>query len=408
MNYLHPSMRQATGNLMVFVFEGDKVKPVVGATVVITGNTQEITLQTNESGQTQSVALPADEPYSTYSAAVSATGYEAVKIHGIQVFPNTSAIQEIQLTPVRQTNPPQPKEYTISPHQLDRPDPVKPDINPLTIPDPEPPSRPDGPPIGLLIPEYLIVHCGAPKDRSAPKHKVKFTDYITKVASAEIYSNWHKEALTANILCIISYALNKLYTRFYEGFDITCLIQFDQKYDPKQTTYKEIIEVVDTIFNQYVKHPNPELKQPFHTEYRANPQKPCLFGQNKSQQLALKGYKHLDILKHFYEPCYKPIETTSTPGVIFQGRPARPPEQILKDGSRGADVREIQVFLNEIAKKYTEIPKLEVDGTFGGKTSKAVEAFQKIFTIPQNGMVDFRTWYKIANLYYSILEYRLS
>lgn len=100
------------------------------------------------------------------------------------------------------------------------------------------------------------------------------------------------------------------------------------------------------------------------------------------------------------------MKTTSTSGVIFQGRPTTPPEAILKEGSSGSDVREIQIFLNEISKKYSKIPKVLVDGKFGKTTTKAVKTFQEIFTIPQDGIVDFRTWYKISNLYYSILEYR--
>lgn len=411
MNHHNLYTRQSTGKLMVFLFEGDKAKPVKGATVTITGNNQNITLQTNESGQTQTVTLPANEPYSVYSVSVSAEGYNSVKLHGIQVVPNTSGIQEIQLTPIRQGNnrpaEESTEEYTIPSHKLDKPDPIKPDINPLTIPEPSTPQpRPDGPPVGLLIPEYIIVHCGAPKDRSAPNHRVKYTDYLTKVASGEIYSNWNKEALIANILCINSYALNKLFTQYYEGFDVTCLTQFDQKYNHRQTTYKEIIEVVDTIFNQYIKHPDPNLKQPFYPEYRANPRKRCIFGQNKSQLLALQGKKHLDIIKHFYEECYRPMDVTSTAGVIFQGRPTAPPASVLKEGSSGSDVREIQVYLNEISKKYPKIPKIQVDGKFKQTTKKAVETFQEIFFLPQDGNADFRTWYKIANLYYSILEYR--
>ncbi|MCY9513229.1 peptidoglycan-binding protein [Paenibacillus apiarius] len=396
--------RQTTGTLMVFVFEGNKAKPIIGATVTISGNSQNITLQTNESGQTQPVTLPAKEPYSNYTVNVSASGYTSVKIDGVQVVPNTTGIQEIEMTPTGQRWDYRPiEEHTIPPHKLDTPEPEKPIENPLTKQEPQP--RPDGPAIGLLIPEYIIVHDGAPKDRSAPNYRVKFTDYITKVACGEIYSNWHKEALTANILCITSFTLNRLYTQEYQGFDITSKIQFDHKFDPKQTVYAEIVEVVDTVFNQYVKHPDPELKQPFLTEYRSYERR-CTLGQYKSQELARAGYKHLDILKYFYEPCYKPIATATSPGVIFQGRPTPPPEKVLQEGATGSDVREIQVYLNEISKKYREIPSLEVDGTYGKGTKKAVESFQKIFTIPQNGIADFRTWYKITNLYYSILEYR--
>ncbi|MDA7028551.1 peptidoglycan-binding protein [Bacillus sp. CLL-7-23] len=401
-------LRQKTGKLMVFVFEGNKAKPINGATVTITGNNQNITLETNASGQTKSVELPAQEPYSSYTVNVTANGYSSIKVDGVQVFPNTSGIQEIPMAIQRGGNYRQ--HYSIPEHKLTQPEPIKPPIDPLAIPDPQPQpvSRPDSSPIGLLIPEYIIVHCGAPKDYSATKYLVKFTDYITKVACGEIFSSWHSEALKANILCIISYTLNKIFTQYYEGkFDITCLIQFDHKFDPLQTTFKEIIEVVDTIFNQYIKHPDPNKIQPFLAEYRAYPTS-CRLGQYKSQELAKQGYKHLDILKYFYEKqgCYSSIKIAHSPGVIFQGRPTPPPEQILKEKTSGSDVREIQVYLNEIAKQYTQIPKMTVDGKFGSATKNAVKEFQRIFIIPETGVVDLRTWYKMANLYYSILKYK--
>lgn len=407
MYYNNLYTRQSTGKLIVFSFEGNKAIPVTRATVTITGNNQNITLQTNESGQTEAITLPAKEPYSAYSVSVSANGYNTVKINGVQVVPNTTAIQEVQMTKNREGYYRPTEEHQIPKHKLEQPEPKKPDINPLTIPEPTTPSRPDAPPIGLLIPEYIIVHCGAPADRTAPNYKVRFADYITKVACGEIYSEWHPEALKANILCITSFTLNRLFTQTYEGFDITCLINFDHKYDPRQTTYKEIIEVVDNIFNQYIKHPDPNLKQPFLAEYRAH-KKYCKLGQYDSQERAKRGENHLYILQESYKPCYRPIEITETAGVIFQGRPTSPPATILKEGSSGTDVREIQVFLNKIGEKYEQITKPSIDGKFGAKTTESVKTFQKVFTIPQNGIVDFRTWYKITDLYYSILDYKLN
>jgi len=229
--------RQSIGKLMVYVFGGDKVKPIIGAKVSITGHNQNVTLETNESGQTQTVELPAGEPYFEYSVNVSAIGYNSVKLKGVQVVPNTTGIQEIQMTLSIQTgNDSSTEEYNIPPHKLTQPEAIKPVIDSIAIPDPKPKPLPhpqslsDGPPIGLLIPEYIIVHCGAPQE-PAPKYKVKFTDYITKVACAEIHPAWHPEALKANILCITSNILNKIFTQAYSGFDVTCLRQFDFRYN---------------------------------------------------------------------------------------------------------------------------------------------------------------------------------
>ncbi|KON88840.1 peptidoglycan-binding protein [Sporosarcina globispora] len=408
----HNYTRQSTGKLMVFIFEGDKVKPIMGAKVTITGHNQNVTQQSNESGQTNTVDLPAGEPYFEYTVNVSASGYNDVKFEGVQVVPNITGIQEIQMTPsIRRDNFRSTEEHKVPPHKLTQPEAIKPDIDPIAIPDPQPQplplpqTRPEGPLI--LIPEYIIVHCGAPQE-PAPKYKVKFTDYITKVACAETYPGWHREALIANILCITSYTLNKIFTQAYTGFDVTCLIQFDLKYNHVQTTYKQIIEIVDTIFNLYIKHPDPVKNQPLLAEYRAHytRQKPCKLGQFKSQELAKQGYNHQDILNYFYDLCYGPLKIASAAGVIFQGRSSTPPETILKEGSSGSDVRKIQVMLNEISKNYSKIPKINADGKFGSITTKAVKTFQQIFNIHQDGNVDFRTWYKMSAIYYSILEYR--
>ncbi|MDA1476166.1 peptidoglycan-binding protein [Bacillus changyiensis] len=408
----HPNLytRQSTGKLMVFVFEGDKVKPIIGSTVTIKGHDQNIKLQTNESGQTNPVELPAVEPYSEYSVTVSASGYHFIKVDSVQVVPNTTGIQEIQMTPniLREEYRPS-EEYKIPQHKLTQPEAIKHTIDPLAIPDPQPhlQPRPEGLPIGILIPEYIIVHCGAPQE-TAPTYKVKFTDYITKVACGEMFSNWHPEAIKANIICIVSYTLNKVFTEPYVGFDVTCLTQFDLKYNHVQTTYKRIIEIVDTIFNQYIKHPDPNKMQPLLAEYRAHytRKKPCKLGQFKSQELAKQGYNYSEILNYFYDLCYGSIKMTSAVGVVFQGKPTPPQQRILKEGLSGSDVCEIQMMLNEISKSYRKISKIEEDGQFGKTTAEAVKAFQQIFIIPKDGIVDFRTWYKLSNLYYSILEYR--
>lgn len=44
---------------------------------------------------------------------------------------------------------------------------------------------------------------------------VNFVDYVKNVASSEIYPTWEEAALRANILAIVSFALNRVYTEFY-------------------------------------------------------------------------------------------------------------------------------------------------------------------------------------------------
>lgn len=410
MSYYDLYKRDSTGKLIIFAFEGNKTKPIVNATVTITGNGYNIALQTNQSGQTEAVSLPATKPYSVYSVSVMANGYNPIKIDGAQVIPNITGIQEVEMIPsVQRSNYRPIQEIKIPPHPLAEPSnyPQKIDENPLTIPDPPIHHGYSSLPVGVLIPEYIIVHDGAPDDRNAPNYRVKFTDYITKVACGEIYADWHEEALKANILCIISFTLNRMFTQTYQGFDITSKTRWDHIYNHHQTTYPKIIKVVDSLFNQYIKHPDQNLLQPFLAEYRAHGGN-CKLSQFGSEELAKQKYNHLNILKHYYEKCYKPIEIKTSDGLIFEGRPVSPPSEILKEDSSGSDVKEIQVYLNEIARKYTAIPKNQVDGKFGKTTTQAVKAFQKIFFLEESGVIDFTTWYKITNLYYSILDYRKS
>ena len=60
------------------------------------------------------------------------------------------------------------------------------------------------------IPENITVHLGPP-DSDAPNVRVTFVDYVKNVASSEIYPTWDDSALTANILAIISFALNRIH-----------------------------------------------------------------------------------------------------------------------------------------------------------------------------------------------------
>ena len=85
----------------------------------------------------------------------------------------------------------------------------------------------------IIVPEYIVVHDGAPSSTSATNYIVRFPDYIKNVASSEIYSTWPTEAIKANIYAIISFTLNRLYTEWYKSqgdFTITSLPRYDQTY----------------------------------------------------------------------------------------------------------------------------------------------------------------------------------
>ena len=83
------------------------------------------------------------------------------------------------------------------------------------------------------IPESIVVHLG-PAEESAPNVRVGFIDYIANVASNEIYPTWPENALIANMIAQISFALNRYYTEYYRSkgydFDITSSTRTDQAY----------------------------------------------------------------------------------------------------------------------------------------------------------------------------------
>lgn len=121
----------------------------------------------------------------------------------------------------------------------------------------------------MVIPETIIVHNGSPGDKTAKDYYVPFKDYIKNVASCEIYSTWPRSTIEANILAILSFTLNRVYTEWYRNkghdYTITSSTAYDQKWIPEKTTYTSINQVVDEIFSNYLSRPN--VRQPIFTQY---------------------------------------------------------------------------------------------------------------------------------------------
>lgn len=84
------------------------------------------------------------------------------------------------------------------------------------------------------------------------------------------------------------------------------------------------------------------------------------------------------------------------------GVPSSWPGYDLTVGSSGDKVRQMQQQLNRIAQNYPAIPVIAVDGLYGPGTAEAVRTFQRIFNLPQTGVVDYPTWYKISNIYVGV------
>ena len=107
-----------------------------------------------------------------------------------------------------------------------------------------------------FIPQTITVHLGRP-DQPAENVTVSFQDYVKNVASSEIYPTWEPAAIRANVLAIISFALNRIYTEYYPSrgydFQITSTTAYDQKFIRDRDIFENISTIVDEIFNDYIR-----------------------------------------------------------------------------------------------------------------------------------------------------------
>ena len=250
------------------------------------------------------------------------------------------------------------------------------------------------------IPDNLTVHLGSP-DEQAANVTVSFPDYIKNVASSEIYSTWPPESLRANIYAQISFALNRFYTEWYPSrgynFDITSSTQYDQKFINNRNIYDVISELVDEIFNDYLRKKG--TVNPLFSEYCNGTTVTCDgLSQWGTVDLAKSGKTAIEIVRHYYGEDVELIENTG----VGENVPSYP-GVALELGDLGEDVRRMQINMNRISTNYPAIPKIPVtDGAFGRSTKDAVVAFQKIFKLTADGVIGKATWYKVINVYNSV------
>lgn len=252
----------------------------------------------------------------------------------------------------------------------------------------------------VVIPEYIIVHDGIPSNSSAKNYYVKYKDYIKNVVSCEIYSTWPESTIYANTLVIMSFTLNRVYTEWYRNrgynFTITSSTAYDQKWVYGKTIYKNISNIVDTIFNNYVSRPG--VKQPLFTSYCDGSKTSCRgLSQWGSKYLGEQGYSALGILRYYYGNDVYINSADSISGV-----PSSWPGYNLTIGSRGQKVMQLQSQLNRIGRNYPAIKRISEDGIYGAKTAEAVRTFQRVFSLPVSGVTDFATWYEISNVYVAV------
>lgn len=251
-----------------------------------------------------------------------------------------------------------------------------------------------------IIPETITVHLGAPGSNAA-NVVVPFPEYIKNVASSEIYPTWPESAIRANIYAQISFALNRIYTEWYRSrgydFDITNNTQYDQKFIYGRDIFENISAIVDDIFNNYVvRQGNVE---PLFTSYCSGTTVTCPgLSQWGTVSLANQGLGPYEILQYYYGDNIDIVQNAPV-GTNIESYPGAP----LSIGSGGNDVRILQTELNRISNNYPAISKISpINNVFGPSTAEAVRVFQGIFDLPQTGVVDKSTWYKIKYIYTSV------
>ena len=251
-----------------------------------------------------------------------------------------------------------------------------------------------------FIPETITVHLGAP-DEDAENVTVTFPEYVKNVASSEIFPTWPENSLRANIYAITTFALNRIYTEWYRlkgyNFDITSVTQYDQKFIKNREIFENISQLTDELFNDYVRRQG--SVEPLFTQFCNGTTVTCDgLSQWGTVGLAEDGLTPYEILQYYYGDNIDIVKNA----MVMTNTPSYPGVE-LRLGTFGNDVRTIQVQLNRISRNYPAIPKISaVDGTFGVQTENAVRKFQEVFNLPQTGVVNQATWYKIAYIYTSV------
>lgn len=255
------------------------------------------------------------------------------------------------------------------------------------------------PTVTPFIPEQITVHLGTPSS-NAPNVTVSFADYVKNVASSEIYPTWDESALRANILAIVSFALNRVYTEFYRSrgydFDITNSSAFDQYFVNGRSFFDNISQLVDEFFNDYLRRPG--FVEPLAAKFCNGTTVTCEgLSQWGSQNLAEQGYNSDQIIRSYYGD----VETVLN-APIQRNQPSYPGTP-LRVGSTGPNVVIVQTELNRISQSYPAIPKIPVvDGIYGRQTESAVRKFQEVFNLTPDGIVGKATWYALVRLYTAV------
>ena len=400
-----------TGTLRIHLTNESNGTPVQGAKISIsyTGNPSQTIeeVSADDSGNSEELTLNAppleysmepseEQPYAEYTIRVQAPGYRDITVSAINVLPGETAIQNVRME-AEDAPGDRIDMVVIAAHTLYAEYPPK-------IPEDEiKPMNESGEIVlsRVVIPEYIVVHDGAPGDTTASDYYIRYRDYIKNVASSEIYATWPDAAIRANVLAIMSFTLNRVYTEWYRGkgynFTITSSTAYDHKFIYGRNYFQSISRVVDEMFENYLSRPN--VRQPILTQYCDGQRVTCpnWMSQWGSKYLGDQGYSAIDILRNYYG---NDMYINTAQGI--SGIPASWPGYNLSIGSSGEKVRQLQEQLQRISQAYPAIPSITADGIYGNRTKEAVAKFQSVFGLPATGVVDYPTWYRISDIYVAV------
>ena len=407
----------ATGTLRVQARTELGFFPVPGARVTIRASGSDRILEevtTDESGNSPLVELEAPDvayslepqtqvrPYSTYDITVESPEAETVRIVGVQIFAGQEAIQQILTLPRAEgfvsLSGGRPL-IEIAPNTLwgDFPEKIPEDeVKPL------PGFEEEGFVVlpNVVVPEFVIVHDGRPNEAAAD-YRVPYAEYIKNVASSEIYSTWPEATILANVLAIMSFTLNRVYTEWYPSkgypFTITSSTAYDQKYVPGRNIYESISQAVDNVLTNYITRP--DIVQPLLTQYCDGQRTTCpgWMTQWGAKELGDQGFDAVQILRYFYG-----FDIYLDTAERVEGVPESYPGTPIRFGDSGPNVAVIQRQLQRIRQNYPAIRNVAVDGIFGVGTEEAVRQFQSIFNLTPDGIVGKGTWYRLSQIYTAV------
>ncbi len=252
-----------------------------------------------------------------------------------------------------------------------------------------------------VIPERITVHLGPPRSQ-ARNVTVPFVEYVANVASSEIYPTWPENALRANILAQVSFALNRVYTEYYRtrgyDFDITNSTASDQSFVDGREIFENVYALAAELFNSYIVRRG--SVEPLFAQYCDGIEVSCSgLEQWGTVGLAERGESPYRILQYYYGDDIDvvgdaPIENVSPSA----------PDVPLRTGTTNNYVRTLQIRLNRISQNYPAIPKTAVvDGIFSFDTEAAVREFQRVAGLAEDGVVGKATWYAVQ-FYYSAVK----